>query len=147
MTGASWLASGAGVVVAALCVIGLRHHHHLPAVTHPWLVRTAIFLAYVAGCAVAQSALGSYVTSALSWILGTVGAPGSVAGHDAVTVAGSFLFATVAVAIIWLPQPPVMFIAAGTPFVLQVAGGHLHALLNIVPAAQWVEAISHWIGG
>lgn len=147
MNGVSWGVSAAGIVVAALCIIGLRHHHHLPSVTHAILQRLAIAFAYVAGCAIAETALGSYVTQALGWALGTAGGSSSVAGRTAVTVAGMFLAAAVIVALVFIPQASVVYLALATPFVLQLAGGHLHALMDIVPAQQVVEAISHWIGG
>lgn len=147
MTGVSWGVSAAGIVVAALCVIGLRHHHHLPAITHPVSQRLAIAFSYVAGCAIAETALGSYVTQALGWVLGTTGGSSSVAGHTALTVAGMFLVGSVAVSLAFIPQAAAAWLALATPFVLQMAGGHLHALMDIVPAQQVVETISHWIGG
>jgi hypothetical protein len=147
VTGASWGVSAAGVIVAALCIIGLRHHRHLPDVTHAISVRFAIFFSFVSADAVAQTALGSWVHSALGWALGVAGGPGSVGSHAAITVAGMALAASVIVGLVFLPQAAVVYLALGTPFVLEVAGGHLHGLLDIVPAPQLVEAIAKWIGG
>lgn len=147
MTGVSWAVSAAGVVVAALCIIGLRHHHHLPSVTHAISQRLAIAFAYVAGCAVAETALGSYVTQVLGWVLSAGGGASTLAGHAGITIAGMALVGTVAAALVFIPQASVVWLALATPFVLQLAGGHLHALMNIVPAQQVVETISHWIGG
>lgn len=147
MNSASWGVSAAGVIVAALCIIGLRHHRHLPAATHPISQRAAIFLCYVAGCAVALTAAGALVNRVLAWALGVTGGTGSVAGHTAITVAGIALVASVAVALIFVPDPAAAWLALATPFILNAAGGHLHALLNVVPAQQVTEAIAKWIGG
>jgi len=147
MTGASWGVSAAGVIVAALCIIGLRHHRHLPQATHPVSVRAAIFFMFVSADAVAQTALGSYVHSALSWALGVTGGPQSVPAHTAVTIIGMALFASVAIGLAFLPETAVVYLALALPFVLAVAGGHLHQVLYVVPVQQMVTAISQWIGG
>ena len=147
MTGASWTVSCAGLVMWALCWLVLQHYHHLHSMAHPIAIRVAIFFSYVAGCAVALTALGSYVLDALTWLLGTVGGTASNGGHAAVEIAALFLLATAAVALVWVPRSPVAYLAAVTPFILALSGGHLHALLNLVPAQQVVEAVSKWIGG
>jgi hypothetical protein len=147
VTGASWAVSGAGVVVWALCWTGLRHYRHLPVMAHRWVVRAAIAFAYIAGCAVALTALGSYVLDALGWVLGTVGGPQSAGAHTAVTVVGLFLAASVIVALVWLPDVPAAYLAAAAPLVLALSGGHLHGLLSVVPAGHVVTAISAWLGG
>ena len=147
MTGASWGVSAAGVIVAALCIIGLRHHRHFPDMTHPVAVRIAIFFAFVSADAVAQTALGSYVHSALIWALGVTGGPQSVPAHTAVTITGMALFATVIVGLAFLPETAVVYLALALPFVLDAASGHLHQVLYVVPAQQMVTAISQWIGG
>ena len=147
MTGASWGVSCAALVMWDLCWLVLQHYHHLHSMAHPIALRVAIFFSYVAGCAVALTALGGYVLDFLGWLLGTVGGPGSNAGHSAVEIAGLLLFATAAVALVWVPRSSIAYVAAFTPLVLALSGGHLHALLNIVPAQQVVEAVSRWIGG
>jgi len=147
VTGASWGVSAAGVIVWAACWLLLRHYHHLHDAAHPWAVRAAIAFSYVAGCAIALTALGGYVTAALGWMLGTAGGPHGNAGHAAVTIAAGALLVSAVVALIWRPLSQAAYLAAAVPFVLAVAGGHLHALLGIVPAPQVVEAISKWIGG
>ena len=147
MSGASWGVSAAGVIVAALCIIGLRHHQHLPSAAHPILQRLAIAFCYVAGCAIAQTALGTWVHGALAWAFGLAGGTGSPLGHTAVTIAGIALVFTVIAALVFVPDPTAAYIALATPFVLDLAGGHLHALLSIVQAQHVVESIARWIGG
>ena len=147
MNTASWGVSFAGVVTAALCIIGLRHHRHLPGATHAISQRAAIAFCYVAGCAIALTALGAWAHNALAWPLGMLGGPGSPDVRAVVTITGMVLVAAVIVALVFVPEPAAAYLALATPFVLDLAGGHLHALLNVVPAQQVVQAISQWIGG
>lgn len=147
MTGASWGVSVAGLIVWVACWLLLRHYRHLHEVTHPIAVRLAIGFSYVAGCAVALTALGGYAVRVLEWMLSPVGGPYAGLGHFLVTGTGLALAVTVGVALIWTPLAAYAYVAAFTPLVLAVDGGHLHGLLQVIPAAQVVTVISHWIGG
>lgn len=147
MNGASWAISCAAVFTLALCLILLRHYTHLHPMAHPVLVRLAIAGAYIAGCAIALTVLGSYVESFLTWLLHPVGGQHGNGGHLAIEITGAALFASVAVAIAKVPRPQAAYLAAFVPFILVLAGGWEHSLLTIFPAEHIVQEISRKVGG
>lgn len=146
MTGVSWGVSCAGLLTWGLCWLLLRHYRHVHEVAHWWMIRAAIAGAYVAGCAIAETALGSYAESFLGWLLRPGGGPHGNLGHLAVEITGAALFASVVVALL-RPAAAAAYLAAAAPFILALSGGWEYALLNVVPAQEFVEAVSRKVGG
>jgi len=147
-----WLGGGAAVIVIGLCFILMRFGHHLPQVSHPWQHRLVIVLMYAAGAVLVVTALGSWVLNTLSGLGGWLGgtAPGSGIGWAMVTLGALFLFATVVVALVWVPDTSVAYLAAATPLALALApGGIAHQIYTFTtyPAQQLVLHIGHWAGG
>ena len=147
-----WLGGGAAVIVAGLCWLLMRHGHHLPAMTHPWQHRLVIVLMYCAGAALLVTTMGAWLLHTLNSLGGFIGGtgPGSGIGWALVTVGALFLFAGVMVALIWIPDPGVAYIAAITPLVLALApGGFVHSIyvFTTAPAQQLVGQIAHSVGG
>lgn len=147
-----WLGGGAALIVAGLCWLLMRHGHHLPAMTHPWQHRLVIVLMYCAGAALLVTTVGAWVLRGLSALGGLVGgtSPGSGIGWALVTIGALFLFAGVVVALIWIPDPGVAYIAAITPLVLALApGGWAHSIyvVTTAPAQGLVTQLGHLAGG
>jgi hypothetical protein len=150
-TAGSWAASWAAVAVLAVCGVVIHrmntHGNRLPGWAHPILSRVLILGMFVGGCAVALTALGGYVISLELWATGLAHGNAAGLGHDLAIGAGVFLFLTVIIALIWVPDPRLAWAALALPFVAALSGGHLHGILTLLPAVQWCEQISHWIGG
>jgi hypothetical protein len=145
-----WLGSGAGVVVIGLCIIMMIFIPRLPGWSHQWVHRLLIAIMYCGGSALAVTTLGGYVLEALGWIAGWFGGTTSGIGYVTIVVASSFLLLTVAVCLIWEPDPGAAYLAAGLPLVLAlVPGGFLHAVYVTTswPAQQATLVIAHWVGG
>lgn len=155
MSGISTLASsagsGAGIVIAGVSWITMRHMGKLPSgwhsTAHPVLHRLCIIGMWAGGSAIALTALGQWIIRAELWAASLFGGVGSGAGHTAAVLAGLFLAASVALALIWVPAEGAAWMALALPFVLALSGGHLHALLTIFPGASFAQSVSHWIGG
>ena len=147
-----WLGGGAAIIVAGLCFLLMRYGHHLPAMTHPWQHRAVIILMYCAGAALLLTTVGAWALHGLTALAGLVGgtAPGSGIGWALVTLGGLFLFAGVVVAVIWVPDTGVAYVAAATPLMLALsAGGVAHQIyvVTTAPAQELVTQIAHWAGG
>jgi len=147
-----WLGGGAAIIVIGLCFLLMRFGHHLPQVSHPWQHRAVIVLMYAAGAVLVVTTLGSWVLRTLESIGGFAGgtAPGSGIGWALVTIGALFLFATVVVALVWVPDTSVAYLAAVTPLMLALApGGVAHQIyvFTSYPAQQLVSQIGHWAGG
>lgn len=150
MTGIATVAgSGAGLVIAGASFVLMRYLKHFPAISHPVLHRMVIIGMYAGGATlVLASAIGTWVVSAELWVAGMFGGvqPGTV-GHAGAVIAGTFLAATVLVALIWLPDPGAAWLALALPFVLALSGGHLHKILAVFPGPALAQQVSHWLGG
>jgi len=147
-----WLGSGAALIVTGLCFLLMRFGHHLPAVSHPWQHRLVIVLMYCAGAALVVTTAGAWVLRTLQGLGGFAGgtAPGSGAGWALATVGALFLFATVVVALVWVPDTSVAYLAAATPLALALAPGgvaHQIYMLTASPAQELVSQAAHWAGG
>lgn len=147
-----WLGGGAAIIVAGLCFLLMRFGHHLPKMTHPWQHRLVIVLMYSAGAALLVTTVGGWLLHGLSSLGGLIGgtSPGSGIGWALVTIGALFLFAGVVVALIWMPDPGVAYIAAVTPLVLALApGGWVHTIyvVTTAPAQGLVDQLAHSVGG
>jgi hypothetical protein len=150
-TAASWAASWSAVAVLAVCaVIAHRmgtHGSRLPGFLHPVLSRLLILGMFVGGCAVALTALGGYIIAVELWATDLAHGNAAGFGRDLAVGAGVFLFLTVLIALVWVPDPRLAWCALALPFVAALSGGHLHGILTVLPVVQWCEEISHWVGG
>ena len=147
-----WLGGGAALIVAGLCWLLMRYGHHLPAMTHPWQHRAVIVLMFCAGAALLVTTVGAWVLRMLGTLGGLIGGtgPGSGIGRALVTIGALALFAGVVVALIWIPDPGVGYIALVTPLVLALApGGFVHTIyvVTTAPAQQLVDQLAHSVGG
>ena len=147
-----WLGTGASVIVIGLCWILMKYGHNLPAFSHPWQHRLVIVLMYCAGAALVVTTVGAWVLHALNRVAGFAGgtAPESGWVWALVTVGALSLFAAVVVALIWVPDIGVAYIAVATPLVLALtAGGIAHQIYTATayPAQSAVSQIGTWAGG
>ena len=147
-----WLGGGAALIVAGLCFLLMRFGHHLHPMTHPWQHRAVIVGMYCAGAALLVTTVGGWLLRTLDSLGGFIGgtSPGSGIGWALVTIGALFLFAGVVVALIWIPDPGVAYVAAATPLVLALApGGFVHGIyaFTTAPAQQLVTQIAHQVGG
>jgi hypothetical protein len=147
-----WAGSGAALIVIGLCFLLMRFGHHLPPVSHPWQHRAIIVGMYCAGAVLVVTTAGAWVLHTLESLGGFAGgtAPGSGAGWALVTIGALFLFATVVVALVWVPDTSVAYIAAVTPLMLALAsGGIAHQIYTATayPAQELVSQAAHWAGG
>lgn len=148
----AWLGGGAALIVVALCWLLMRHLHHLPAMTHPWLHRLLIICMYCAGLAAVITVAGQWLLHLIQRIGGLVGgtAPGSGIGWALITAGALALAAAVAVALIWMPDVSAAWVALATPLMLALApGGFAHHLyeLTAMPAEALVSHLATWAGG
>jgi len=148
----AWLGGGAALIAAGLCWLLMRHLHHLPAMTHPWLHRALIAGMYCAGAVAVVTVAGQWVLHLIQRIGGFAGgtAPGSGIGWALVTIGALFLAAAVFVALVWAPDVSVAWVALVTPLMLALApGGFAHHLYDITagPAQQAVSQLATWAGG
>lgn len=139
--------SGAGLVIIGAAWVLLRFLHHAPARTHPWLYRAAIAGMYLGGCTIVLTALGGYAVGAEMWIVHWLGGTTTGLGHAGAVLAGLLLAVTVIVGLIYVPDTQTAYIALALPFVLALAGGHLHDLLTVVPGPAIAAGFSSWLGG
>lgn len=150
---ASWAGSGVAVVAAGVCWLLLRHLHHLPSGTHPWLHRGAIVGMYCAGAVFTVTAAGQWITGRARQAIGMFGAsvtPGSGLGWALVTLGALALAAAVFVALVWTPNASYAYVALVTPLVLALApAGFAHHIYDVtaLPAQQLVANIATWAGG
>ena len=147
MNAAAWAGTVAGAIVAALCIVAMRRLHHAPGWAHPWLSRAVIALMYIAGCALALTALGSWVVSLAEWATASAGGLSAQWVHGAVMVGAALLLVDVIIALWKAPDPEQGFPALLLPFLAVMSAGHLHGLLTVFPALQWCQDIAHWMGG
>lgn len=148
----AWLGGGAALLVAGLCWLLMRHLHHLPKMTHPWLHRALIVGMWCAGAVAVVTPAGQWALHLIQRVLGYAGgtAPGSGAGWALITIAALFLAAAVFVALVWVPDVSVAWVALVAPLVLALApGGFAHHLYDVtaVPATQLVNQLATWAGG
>jgi hypothetical protein len=148
----AWLGSGAALIVAGLCWLLIRHLHHMPSMTHPWLHRVLIIGMYCAGAVAVVTPVGLWLLRLIERLAGLAGgtAPGTGLGWALVTVAALFLAAAVAVALVWVPDVSVAWVALATPLVLALApGGFAHRLYEVTagPAQSLVTHLATWAGG
>lgn len=148
----AWLGGGAALITAGLCWLLMRHLAHLPKMTHPWLHRALIVGMYCAGAVAVVTVAGQWVIHLIQRLGGFAGgtAPGSGIGWALVTIGALALAAAVFVALVWVPEVSVAWVALVTPLVLAIApGGFAHHLFDITaaPAQQLVGQIATWAGG
>ena len=148
----AWLGDGAALMVIGLCWLLMRHLHHPPSMTHPWLHRALIIGMWCAGAVAAVTPAGQWAVRLVQHVAGFAGgtAPGSGIGWALITVAALFLAAAVFVGLVWVPDISVAWVALVAPFVLALApGGFAHHLFVITsaPAQQLVSQIAAWAGG
>lgn len=150
---ASWAGSGIALIAAGVCWLLLRHLHHLPSNTHPWLHRLAIIGMYCAGIVFTVTAAGQWIIGKCQQALGFVGAstaPHSGLGWALVTLGALALILAVAVALIWVPNERYAYIALVTGLVLALApAGFAHQVYaaSAAPANQLVSSVATWAGG
>lgn len=147
-----WLGGGTAIIVIGLCFLLMRFGHHLPKVSHPWQHRAVIALMYCAGAVLVVTTAGTWVLHQLRNVSGFFGgtAPGGGWPWALVTIGALFLFATVVVALVWVPDTSVAYLAAVTPLMLALApGGIAHQIYVFTagPAQQLVSQVGHWAGG
>ena len=148
----AWLGTGAALITAGLCWLLIRHLHHLPPQTHPWLHRALIIGMYCAGAVAVVTAAGQWLLNLIQHLGGFAGgtSPGSGVGWALVTVGALFMAAAVAVALIWAPDISAAWMALATPLVLALApAGFAHHLyvITAAPAQQLVSQLATWAGG
>jgi hypothetical protein len=148
----AWLGSGAALIVAGLCWLLMRHLSHLPSMTHPWLHRALIIAMYCAGAVAVVTPVGLWLLRLIQRLFGFVGgtAPHTGLGWALVTVAALTLAAAVTVALVWVPDISVAYVALATPLVLALApGGFAHRLYEVTagPAQSLVIHLATWAGG
>lgn len=148
----AWLGGGAALIAAGLCWLLMRHLHHLPAMTHPWLHRLLIVGMYCAGAVAVVTIAGQWLVHLIQRVAGFAGgtAPGSGIGWALITIGALFLAAAVFVALVWAPDISVAWVALATPLVLALSpGGFAHHLYDITasPASQLVTHVATWAGG
>jgi hypothetical protein len=148
----AWLGGGAALIAAGLCWLLMRHLHHLPSQTHPWLHRALIAGMWCAGAVAVVTAAGQWLVSLIQHLGGLVGgtAPGTGIGWALVTVGALAMAAAVAVALVWAPDVSAAWVALATPLVLAIApGGFAHHLYDITagPAQALVSQLATWAGG
>jgi hypothetical protein len=148
----AWLGTGAALITAGLCWLLIRHLHHLPSQTHPWLHRALIIGMYCAGAVAVVTVAGQWVLHLIQRLLGLVGgvSPHGGIGWALITVAALALAAAVAVALIWAPDVSAAWVALATPLVLALApAGFAHHLYAVTaaPAQQLVSQLATWAGG
>jgi len=149
---AAWLGSGAVLITAGLCWLLMRHLHHAPAMTHPWLHRALITGMYCAGAVAVVTPAGAWLVRLIQRVLGFAGgtAPGTGLGWALVTVAALTLAAAVFVALVWVPDVSVAYVALAAPLILALApGGFAHRLYEVTagPAQSLVTHLATWAGG
>jgi hypothetical protein len=150
---ASWVGSGIALVTAGVCWLLLRHLHHLPSNTHPWLHRLAIVGMYCAGIVFTVTAAGQWILGECRRALGLVGAstaPHSGLGWVLVTTGALALIAALLVALIWVPNERYAWIALGAGLVLALtSGGIVHQVYaaSAAPALSLTSSIATWAGG
>ena len=147
-----WFGSGGALIVMGLCWLAMKHMHHLPDKTHPFLRRGILAAMYCAGAALAVTAAGEFIIRLGRDAEGFAGGtrPGSGLAWALVTTGALLLAAAVAVALIWVPDLAFAYVAAVTPLVLALApGGFAHDIYTATaaPAQQAVFAIAAWAGG
>ncbi len=148
----AWLGTGAALITAGLCWLLIRHLHHLPPMTHPWLHRALIIGMYCAGAVAVVTAAGQWVLRLIQRALGLIGgtSPGSGAGWALITIAALALAAAVFTALVWAPDISAAWVALATPLVLALApAGFAHHLYAVTaaPAQQLVSQLATWAGG
>lgn len=148
----AWLGTGAALIVAGLCWLLIRHLHHLPSQTHPWLHRALIIGMYCAGAVAVVTAAGQWLLQLIQRLGGFAGgtSPGSGIGWALVTIGALFMAAAVAVALVWAPDISAAWMALATPLVLALApAGFAHHLyvITAAPAQQLVSQLATWAGG
>lgn len=149
-TAGGWLGSGAALIVIGVCYVAMRHMHHLPGITHPWISRGIIAAMYCAGAALTLTPAGEFCLRLERDIFGWLGGVGSGLGWAAVTIATLFLAAAILVALIWAPSTGFATVAAGAPLIMALATGGVALQLytaTAYPAQQAVSAIATWAGG
>lgn len=149
---ADWLGGGAALIVAGLCWLLMRHVHHLPAMTHPWLHRALIIGMWCAGTVIVVTEAGQWLLRQVRWLGGYAGgtSPGTGAGWALVTIAALALAAAVFIALVWVPEVSAAWVALAAPFVLALApGGFAHQIYTATasPAASLVTHLATWAGG
>jgi hypothetical protein len=148
-----WLGTGAALIVIGLCFLLMRFGHHLPQVSHPWQHRLVIVLMYAAGAVLIYTTVGAWALHTLESLGGFAGgtAPGSGIGWSLVTIGALFMFVTVVVALVWVPDTSVAYMAMATPLMLALAppGGVANQIYAFTagPAQQLVAQVAHWAGG
>lgn len=144
---AEWAGSGAGIVIVVACWVVMRHLRHMPSWSHPWLHRTVILGMYVGGCTIMLTRIGSFIIDAEQFALGFAGGSQSGLGHTIIVAAGLILAASVIIGLIFDPGLETAWTALALPAVLAISGGHLHALLTVVPGPAIAQQVSSWLGG
>lgn len=153
MTGIDYLLGGGeALIVIFVCYLMMRHVSRLPSMTHPVANRLIIAGMFCAGVVLAATSLGLWVIAKAHWLGGLTGGtnPGDGIGWSLVTIGALLLAASVAVALIWDPNPSVAYLALVTPLMLAlVPGGFLHQAYVFVssPAASAVNQVAHSLGG
>lgn len=149
----SWAGSGVALVTAGVCWLLLRHLHHLPSKSHPWLHRAAIVGMYCAGVAFVLTIAGGWILDHLRGALGIVGAstaPHSGLGWALITIGALALIAALLVAVIWEPDPRYAYIALAAPLLLALApagAAHQAYAATAAPATSLVQNVATWAGG
>lgn len=148
---AAWAGSSAGVIVIGTCIVLMwfagRHGHRIHQRVSPWVYRLIILGMYTGGCAVALTALGSYVIGFERSVIGMLGNVSIGTGHE-IAVIGGVVVVLAAVLGAWLePGPAVAWFALAVPFVCALSGGKLGGALTVFPVTEWSAQVSAWIGG
>lgn len=139
--------SGAGLVIIASAWLLMRHLSRLPRWSHPWLHRAVILGMYTGGATLMLTELGRWIITAETWVLGFFGGTSAGLGHAGAVIAGLVIAVSVIVGLIWAPDTETAYQALGLPALLVLSGGHLHALLTVVPGPAIAQWVSSWIGG
>jgi hypothetical protein len=147
---AGLLGTGVGLIVAGFAWVMLKHYSQLPGATHQWAERALIAVMFIAGSALAVTALGDWVRSAIAAVAGWLGGMNTGIAHAVIVIGAFALLAEVVIGFVKQPSPAVAVTALWLPLVLSLpAGGILHQVYTsaTIPAQAAASQISTWLGG
>lgn len=142
--------SGAGLVAAGIAWVLMKHYHHAPGKAHPWIRRALAALMYMAGSALAVTAVGGWAGDAAGWIASLFGGHGAAVAWVIITIAAFLLLIGTIVGVAFAPDDAVIASALFLPVVLRLpVGGALHQfyVATTGPAQLAAATVAHWLGG